>query len=172
MNIREFLQRRIDAGESKSDIGRRLGVHQSYITRWLTGMVPDPKACRLIAEGYGLPVNAVLEMAGHVEPTTQGDDPVDPEWEVMQRELREVFESFERSRWSDLRDFVKAGASLLRPELHSSPDPSPQSSRRGGNHAVPVLPASNIVWEAVAVVPTSRVRTQLSGPQRQLAGVA
>src|SRR5678815_166621 len=107
MDLREFLQRRIDSGESKSDIARRLGVHQSYITRWLSGMVPDTKACRQIADAYGIPIAAVLEMTGHVEAgelsasSLEGSAAVDPEWEVMQRELHAIYESWDRSRWYD-----------------------------------------------------------------------
>jgi transcriptional regulator with XRE-family HTH domain len=170
--LRGELQRR---GWSQSEFGRMVGANAALVSRWLsatTPVVPGPSYCHRIADVLGLPRNQIMSMAGHYEEATESGRLSDPEREIMLREMAAVFDSYDRSHWADLVQTFKAVANLARSGPHGSPDPSPQSSRRGGNHMVPVLPAGDIVWEAVAVVPTSRVRTQLSGPQRQLAGVA
>lgn len=125
MQLSEFLQARLDAGESRSDIGRKVGVHPSYITRWLSGTVPETKLCRQIAEAYGLPEQAVLAMAGHYEASEKSDD---PELDVWLREVAEIYQSFERSKWRDLTATFKGVASLSSPSPKDNAGGTPQRS--------------------------------------------
>lgn len=126
MQLSDFIQARLDAGETRSDMGRKIGVHPSYITRWLSGTVPETKLCRQIADAYGLPTRTVLEMAGHYA----AEEGADPEWDVMQRQLRAIFESYDRSKWADLTNYFRAGLSLSVPALHGSSGSTPDGSRR------------------------------------------
>jgi transcriptional regulator with XRE-family HTH domain len=126
VDIREFLEGRIAAGETKSDIGRRVGVHPSYVTRWLSGSAPEPRQCRSIADSYGLPLTAVLAMAGHYEEVTGASD---PEREVYRREIDAIFDSFDRSKWADLTATLKGVSSLVSPSPKDNAGGTPQRSR-------------------------------------------
>jgi transcriptional regulator with XRE-family HTH domain len=126
VDIREFLEGRIAAGETKSDIGRRVGVHPSYVTRWLSGSAPEPRQCRSIADSYGLPLTSVLAMAGHYEEVSGA---ADPEREVYRREIDAIFDSFDRSKWADLTATLKGVSSLVSPSPKDNAGGTPQRSR-------------------------------------------
>lgn len=130
MEVREFLQRRLEMGEGRADIARKIGVHPSYVTRWLAGQVPDPRACRQIADSFGLPHRTVLEMAGHYE----GEKASDPELDVWLREVAEIYASFDRSRWADLTATFRGLSSLVSSPAHGSPSTPARSSRERGHH--------------------------------------
>jgi transcriptional regulator with XRE-family HTH domain len=51
---------------NQSDAARKLGVSSGVVSRWYRGdRLPDPKSCDLIADLFVVPVDMVLELAGH-----------------------------------------------------------------------------------------------------------
>lgn len=62
-----WLQRELDAVDwTGSDLARKMDVFPSLIRKWLTEQqLPKPKQCAMLAEALNLPLDAVLDAAGH-----------------------------------------------------------------------------------------------------------
>lgn len=120
--LSEFLKEEMRARHlSQSELARRIGVYPDYIRRWMDGDIPQPKKCEQIAVGLGMPISTVMQMAGY--PVDEGQD-ADPQWEATQRELKLIFDMFERDRWANLTNVVRAVAPLVGPSLKDVDAPS------------------------------------------------
>lgn len=139
MEFGEFLRRELGSGITRAELARRFGVHPSYLNRWLSGELPSSRLCRQIAENYGMPATTILQMAGHVEES----EATDPEWEVMQRELRSIYERWDRARWQDLTATIRGVASLVRPSAQSSLQSASQSSDDTPTFVGPATPGQD-----------------------------
>lgn len=118
VSLAEFLRTEMETKHlSQSELARRIDVTPDYVRRWINGDIPRPEKCAQVADNLGVPRSTVLRMAGY--PVDEQPD-ADPEWEVMQRELRAIYESWDRSRWRDLLDAHRAVANLARSGAQSS----------------------------------------------------
>ncbi len=135
---------------NQAALARHLGVKQQLVSRWLddeNGVRPSLESCQVIADRLGYPLPSVFALAWNIPAgstiSKEGvqSAPEDPEWELMQRELREIYQSWDRSQWQDLLAVHKTVASAMRPAHLGSTEDTPQSSRFGGNYAVPVAAA-------------------------------
>ena len=51
---------------SQADFARTSGKQTGVVSDWATGKrTPDPQSCDLIADVFGIPIDTVLEAAGH-----------------------------------------------------------------------------------------------------------
>lgn len=48
------------AGESNYRLAKEIGVHQSSVANWKSGIMPHPKHAKLVAEHYGVSVDDLL----------------------------------------------------------------------------------------------------------------
>lgn len=138
VTLAEFLRTEMATKHlTQSELARRIDVSPDYVRRWINGDIPRPEKCALIADGLGVQRNTIMGMAGY--PVDDSTDEQDTQWELMQRELREIYASWDRSKWNDLLAAHKAVASLVRPAQHGSTEDAQQSSRFRTNYAVPVV---------------------------------
>lgn len=49
-----------ERGETNYRLAKEIGVHQSSIANWKSGIVPHPKHIRLLAEHFGVTVDELL----------------------------------------------------------------------------------------------------------------
>jgi transcriptional regulator with XRE-family HTH domain len=72
-----WLLKRLQLNEmNRSDLARAAGVNPSTVSKWIYADRPTPASCELIADALKIPVDRVLEAAGHRQPDTS------PEGEV------------------------------------------------------------------------------------------
>ncbi len=101
-NFAQWFQSQLRRREwTQADAARRLNVSTGVISYWFNGnRVPSPQSCDLISDAFGVPVDLVLELAGH-RPSSL---PVDPESPVSL--LQNLVE---RVEWSPERQAVVEG---------------------------------------------------------------
>lgn len=79
MNFAIWFQHQLDRREwNRSDFARKAGVSTAAANYWASGKrLPDPPACDVIADVFGVSVDEVLERAGHKPPDVvlAPDDP-------------------------------------------------------------------------------------------------
>lgn len=115
--IRDFLLREM-AGQqmSQRDLARRVGCDATLVSRWVSQdntSVPGPRYCNKLATVFGYSPGYVLKLAGHMPEDEEVEEKVeDAEREAMLAELREILDSFERSRWKDLVGTMRAVVAL------------------------------------------------------------
>ncbi len=86
---------------NQSDAARRMGIQPSVVSHWISGKrVPSPQSCDLISDAFGVPVDLVLELAGH----RPAPLPVDPESPVAL-----ITALVERIKWNADRQAVVEG---------------------------------------------------------------
>jgi transcriptional regulator with XRE-family HTH domain len=75
MPFAEWFQKQLRRRDwNQSDAARAIGVSSSVVNRWYRGeRVPDPKSCDVIADVLAVPVDLVLELAGHRPPAAEID---------------------------------------------------------------------------------------------------
>jgi len=72
-------QRLIDASMGPSEFARKIGVSPNTVSHWFNrGGKPYRKTCYAIAEALGVPVEEVLERAGHRTNILDRPDAVEP----------------------------------------------------------------------------------------------
>lgn len=49
-----------ERGETNYRLAKEIGVHQSSVANWKAGISPHPKHLRLVAEHFGVPVEALV----------------------------------------------------------------------------------------------------------------
>lgn len=79
MDIAAFLRQQLDTGLTRAELARRIGVHQSYITRWLSGTLPEVAQCHQIADALGVPRSVVLQIAGREQAGESSADELEPD---------------------------------------------------------------------------------------------
>lgn len=117
MELRDLLRREIERrGVSQAQAAREMGVSQPVLSRWLADaeQLPSTENCQRVAVFLGQPVIKVLQMAGRVAASNQSDD--DMEWDVFQRDVREVFGP-DPSLWEAVLYIAKAAKAGLDREL-------------------------------------------------------
>lgn len=68
---------------SQADFHRESNVPRSTVSAWYRGVrVPDPPMCEVVADAFGISVDAVLELAGH-RPQVEELAPDDPKRELI-----------------------------------------------------------------------------------------
>jgi transcriptional regulator with XRE-family HTH domain len=111
------LERR---GITQVQAAEEMGVGEPSLSRWLNPNSPRPsiESCAKLAGFLRLSLVDVQRLAGYpVDPTSsKRKPPSDPEWDVMQRELHEIYQSWDRSKWHDLLMAHRAVASLAKPD--------------------------------------------------------
>ena len=72
MNIPQWLRGMYRKGKAEGrwssveDMAREKGFHTATMNRWMTGARnPEPIYCALLARAFDIPVQEVLQMAGH-----------------------------------------------------------------------------------------------------------
>lgn len=64
----EFVQKYTDdTGISLNEISRRAGLAPNYLSEALNGKRPGWKGCQKLARYFGIPVNEMLYMVGHIQ---------------------------------------------------------------------------------------------------------
>lgn len=134
MGLGELIAAEIERrGINQREAAQEMGVADSPLSKWLRpgSPRPSPESCAKIARFLGMTTAEVQQVAGYpMEDIAEGETPTDPEWEVMQRELRAIYDSYDRSKWADLTAFFRAGVSLSAPTLHRSRGKTLDGSRR------------------------------------------
>lgn len=139
MNIAEFLQQQIEAGLTRSRLAQRIGVHQSYISRWLNGEVPGPRLCRQIADALDIQRSTVLAMAGHYQGETLEDEQQshrDIEKEMVLRELEAILDQTPRNHWQVLARVTRATSEALPGDQDRRQDPEEHQGNEDGRDNV------------------------------------
>lgn len=58
VNFAEKLSKlQADAGETNYRLAKEIGVHQTSISNWKSGIYPHPKHIKLLAEHFGVPID-------------------------------------------------------------------------------------------------------------------
>lgn len=78
-----FLAEMKRRGWSGAETARRMGIYSGTISKWLYGDIPTPESCELIAEGFELPLDLVLDRAGHRRQYSTPSDEVRAEVEEL-----------------------------------------------------------------------------------------
>lgn len=114
---------------NQSALARHLGVKQQLVSRWMdeeAGSRHSMESCQVIAERLGYSLSDVQRLAGYpVAPSIEAGAVPDPHWEIVQRELHAIYQSWEESRWDDLLDAHRAVANLARPSPDHRDDDDP-----------------------------------------------
>ncbi len=130
MQLHRLIRAGIDRkGISQAAFAREVGVSPTLVSRWLNDeepVIPSPVNCIRIADVLELDRRIILEMAGHYEegPTAE---PTDPQWELVQRQVREIFDQFDRAQWDELTKLIEAGLSFWRRPSENISRPPPEN---------------------------------------------
>ena len=124
-------------GWNQAELARRLGARQQSVSRWMDEQNPtrpSVEACYQIAERLEVDPQTVLQLAGLAPPERAISAEADLQWELTQRELRAIYESYERSKWADLTRTFEGVANLAHATPPApAPEPGPtteQEARR------------------------------------------
>lgn len=116
LQVRDLLRREIARrGISQTQAAKEIGVSQPMLSRWLADadQAPSAENCELVAAFVNRPVLEILQLAGRVSRSGDRDTiETDLEWDMVQRELREVFGA-DRGRWGGLLTMVRGAARLV-----------------------------------------------------------
>jgi len=59
-----------------AEASRRAGLNQGAISAIMNGTIPGLRQCKALARYFGIPLETVLEMAGHEHKPGSADDPL------------------------------------------------------------------------------------------------
>ncbi len=119
--LAEFLRAEMDRRRlSQSELARRIGVYPDYVRRWLGGDIPRPDKIGLIAEGLGVPISQVQELAGY--PVDESRKVVDPEKEAALREFEHILDESPRRYWTGLTTVTRGAAQALTADVERDPE--------------------------------------------------
>lgn len=123
--LAEFLKKEMaEKHLSQSDLARQIGVYPDYVRRWISGDVPKPDKCAQIAEALGMPVSAIMQMAGYPGDTGVLSD--DPEKEQALRLFERILDETARRHWYKLARLARASAEVLNDEPQGDSDDNPK----------------------------------------------
>lgn len=89
-----------EANESDREASLKAGLNHGAVTNYLKGSRPSVASCRKLAEHFGVPVEQVLYLVGHIDPP--------PVMNTFLREMAQIVETWTPEQRGMLLEWARA----------------------------------------------------------------